>query len=219
MLRARSRMETMPTSVRPSMTGRCRNPPSSILSIASPTVASGPIVRGLRVVPFDTGDSRAGTELLDGREDISLGEDAHQRALLQHEDRTYPRRRHGGGGLGHRRRGLHRDQLGAHHIAHGRRHQPPSRVAFQNRTPLPVGYEKLDRVALMGAGAARDDTERCIDRGEDRAVTRRNWLRVPSLTPLGGPSDRPLSEPWGWLPRVERRVSQGSPARTTFGPR
>ncbi len=61
MLRARSRMETMPTSVPPSMTGRCRNPPSSILSIASPTVASGPIVRGFRVVPFDTGDTRAGS--------------------------------------------------------------------------------------------------------------------------------------------------------------
>jgi hypothetical protein len=61
MLRARSRMETMPMSVPPSITGRCRNPPSSILSIASPTVAAGPIVTGSRVMPFDIGETRAGS--------------------------------------------------------------------------------------------------------------------------------------------------------------
>ena len=65
---------------------RWRNPPPSILSIASPTVASGSIVSGSEVMPFDTGDTRAwvGSHLLEGRQDVSFGEDAHQRAFLQH---------------------------------------------------------------------------------------------------------------------------------------
>src|SRR5512132_414752 len=162
---------------------------------------------------------RVGTELLEGREDISLGEDAHQRALLQHEDRTYPRRRHGCGGLGHHRRGLHRDQIGAHDIANGRRHRPPSRVAFQNRTPLPVRYENWI-VPPSWERVPRETIPSAAWTEEKTWLWRDGSILVPSPTPLGGLRIGHFSEPWGWLPRVERRVSQGSSlARTTFGPR
>lgn len=46
MLSARSRIETVPTTAPPSVTGRCRNPPKSIWFRASPTDVSGSIVMG-----------------------------------------------------------------------------------------------------------------------------------------------------------------------------
>ena len=57
MLLARSRIETIPTTASPSITGRCRNPPNSIRLSASATGVSGSIVSGSSDIHFETAET------------------------------------------------------------------------------------------------------------------------------------------------------------------
>ena len=63
MLLARSRIETIPTTASPPITGRCRKPPNSIRLSASATVVSGPIVTGSRDIHLETDETLARSAL------------------------------------------------------------------------------------------------------------------------------------------------------------
>jgi hypothetical protein len=66
MLLARSRIETIPTTASPSITGRCLNPPKSIRLSASATVVSGSIASGSSDIHLETAETLAIGALLLG---------------------------------------------------------------------------------------------------------------------------------------------------------